>query len=561
MIENIARNGVPELMGEGMVGRPIFGRPVFIIACPRSGTSLLFETLAQSPDLWTIGQESHVVIEGIQKLQASRRGWDSNRLTAEDADPETVRLLTEGFVARLRNRDGQRPAAGAVGLRFLEKTPRNCLRVPFLAAAFPDAFFLHLYRDPRETISSMLDAWRSHRFVTFPNLPGWQGPPWSMLLVPGWRELAGKGLAEIVARQWSTATDQLLDDLTALSPDRWCVASYDRLISEPQAEIQRLCELIGVDWDRRLSAPLPLSRTILNSPETEKWRHNSEELAAVMPMIAETVQRARALAPAPSSKPRRRSSARKAPASVIEKQSPPQSLFVISLPRSLSSLTYHVARNVLGLAEPVWTSSGEVLNNDSYAMYGGPAHDEGRKFTRPAEETRVVGRLFAFLDQMVKPVGFAYKDVVQPFVVSQWLTAADRGLAVLRIRRPLVDVAMSMLSMRWLYPARSRTSPGSDELATAFLRGLLEAEAALDRVPAVEVEYDDLVRDEAGLRNALRKLAPGRALPEVRYVTAQFRRECEDKLVRRQGEDYQLMSEKLEAVRRAAASSSLIEIA
>ena len=538
---------------DGVPGGSIFDRPVFIVACPRSGTSLLFETLAQAPGLWTIGGESHSVIEGVRKLQPSQRGWDSSRLTAEDADPETVRLLTEGLLTRLRNRDGQRPSAGAMGLRLLEKTPRNCLRVPFLTAAFPDALFVYLSRDPRETVSSMLDAWRSGRFVTFPDLPGWKGPPWSLLLVPGWRDLAGKDLAEIVARQWSAATDQLLADLAALPPNRWCTASYDRLVSEPQAEVQRLCAFIGADWDRTLSAPLPLSRTILTSPEPGKWRHNGEALEAVMPLITETVQRARALSPSPSSKYRRQRSARRALVSVVEKLPPPRSLFVISLPRSLSSLTYHVAREALGLGEPVWTSDGEVLNNDRYVMYGGPAHDAGCKFTRPAEEASAARRLYAFLDQMVKPAGFAYKDVVQPFVVAEWLTTADRELAVLRIRRPLVDVALSMLSMRWLYPARPRASPGPDELATAFLRGLLEAEAALDAVSAEEVEYDGLVHDETALRNALQKLAPGRALPEVRYVTPEFRQVREERLSRRQGERYQLIREKLDALRQAVA--------
>src|SRR6202007_1022499 len=96
---------------------------------------------------------------------------------------------------QMRDRGGH-PAAH---LRLLEKTPKNALRVPFLAAAFPDAIFVSLYRDPRETLSSMLDAWRSGQFVTYPGLPEWSGPPWSLLLIPGWPALAGRPLSEIVA--------------------------------------------------------------------------------------------------------------------------------------------------------------------------------------------------------------------------------------------------------------------------------------------------------------------------------------------------------------------------
>jgi hypothetical protein len=249
--------------------------------------------MAQAPGLWTIGGESHDVIEGIPKLHPSWRGWESNCLTAEDADVETARLLGERFLARLRNRDGQRPPGGTAGLRFLEKTPRNVLRIPFLATAFPDALFLHLYRDPLATVSSMLDFWRSRRAISYPRLPGWEGPPWSLLLVPAWQELRGKSLAEIVARQWAAATSRLLDDLEALPLGRRVVVTYDHLVSDPQSEIRRLCGFIGVDWDRELTVPLRLSRSTLTPPAPEKWRHNREELDPVIPLISETAQRAR----------------------------------------------------------------------------------------------------------------------------------------------------------------------------------------------------------------------------------------------------------------------------
>ena len=43
-------------------------RPVIILSPPRSGSTLLFEALARSPDLWTIGGESHAVFEGLLDL-------------------------------------------------------------------------------------------------------------------------------------------------------------------------------------------------------------------------------------------------------------------------------------------------------------------------------------------------------------------------------------------------------------------------------------------------------------------------------------------------------------
>ncbi|HEY0514863.1 MAG TPA: TIGR03032 family protein, partial [Thermoanaerobaculia bacterium] len=269
-----------------------FARPVFIVCPPRSGSSLLFETLSQSPSVWTVGGESHGLIEGIPALQPGRRGWDSNRLTAADARAGIVERLTDAFFLSLRDRDARRPAAGAEDLRLLEKTPKNALRVPFLAAAFPDARFVYLYRNPREAINSIYEAWQSGRFVTYPQLPGWTGLPWSLLLVPGWRELAGRPLAEIAARQWAIATDELLGDLEALPPERWCVANYGRLVSEPREEVERLRGFLGIDWDRELAAPLPLSRHTVTPPERGKWRRNADVLEPAFPLAAAAAERA-----------------------------------------------------------------------------------------------------------------------------------------------------------------------------------------------------------------------------------------------------------------------------
>ncbi len=274
-----------------------FERPVFIVSPPRSGSSLLFETLAQSPSVWTVGGESHSLIEGIPALQPRHRDWESNRLTAEDALPATRERLIDAFFLGLRDREGRRPVAGAENLRLLEKTPKNSLRVPFLAAAFPDALFVYLYRNPRESINSMYEAWLSGRFVTYPQLPGWppEQTPWSLLLVPGWRQLADRELPEIAARQWEIATRLLLADLEALPAERWCLANYGRLVTEPQAEIERLCGFLGLGWDRELKAPLPLSAHTLTPPEPGKWRRNAALLDPVFPLAAATAQRALAM--------------------------------------------------------------------------------------------------------------------------------------------------------------------------------------------------------------------------------------------------------------------------
>ena len=70
-------------------------RPVFILTPPRAGSTLLFKVLADAPDAWTIGGESHRVIEDIPALDPRRRGFDSVTLS----NPSLVLSLTPSWEA------------------------------------------------------------------------------------------------------------------------------------------------------------------------------------------------------------------------------------------------------------------------------------------------------------------------------------------------------------------------------------------------------------------------------------------------------------------------------
>jgi len=271
-------------------GETAFDRPVFIMSPPRSGSTLLFETLAQARGVYTIGGESHALIEGVPELNVIAHNYDSNQLDASVATPELAEKLRQRFASELRDRDGMRFNGAPV--RMLEKTPKNSLRIPFLAKVFPQARFVFLHRDVRETLSSMIEAWRSGRFATYKALPGWRGElPWSLLLTPGWRELDKLPLSEIVAAQWEIATRILLDDLAAIPRERITIARYDSLLSNPMGEIAHLCESLDFAWDRTLDK-LPLSRYTVTPPDPDKWKRHEAEILAVLPTIAVTVERA-----------------------------------------------------------------------------------------------------------------------------------------------------------------------------------------------------------------------------------------------------------------------------
>ncbi len=277
-----------------------FDRPVFIIAAPRSGSTLLFETLAENRIFWTLGDESHRQIEGIPALHPRAHNYTSNRLGTEHATAEIAQALHSAFRADLRDGEGNRfldmpPGDRPAKVRFLEKTPKNALRIPFLRALFPDARFVYLYRNPRDNLSSLLDSWRSGRFKTYPDLPGWTGTPWSHLLTPGWQVLNGKPLAEIVAAQWRTTHEIILRDLADIPDAQWHLLDYDALLENTGVELERLCQFCEIPFGPRMrelaAQPLKPSRYTLTAPDPEKWRKNAAELEIALPLVTDIAER------------------------------------------------------------------------------------------------------------------------------------------------------------------------------------------------------------------------------------------------------------------------------
>ena len=276
-----------------------FQRPIFIVAAPRSGSTMLFETLCANAAIWSTGDESHQTFESIPELGIAAHGFDSNALSAADASPEVLQRLKLDFLHQFHDAaGGRRPQT----LRFLEKTPKNALRIPFLRVAFPDAIFIHLVREPRPNLGSIIDAWQSGRFVTYRDLPDWPGPPWSLLLIPGWRNLAGQPLAAIAAAQWAAGHQAILEGLADLPPNRQCRVRYEDLLQNKAGELQRLCEFAGIPFGPRMqqlcTGDLPLSRYTLSHPDPEKWRRHEAEIEAVMPQVATVAERLDVAVPA-----------------------------------------------------------------------------------------------------------------------------------------------------------------------------------------------------------------------------------------------------------------------
>jgi hypothetical protein len=140
----------------------------------------------------------------------------------------------------------------------------------------------------------MIEAWLSGGFRTYPRLPGWEGQPWSLLLVPGWDKLKGLPLQQIVARQWATTTEVLLEDLARVPREQLRGVVSSEFLASPQDSVGRLAASLGIGWDRAIGTRLPLSKTTVSRPRPDKWRSIEPVIEEVWPLVEAADKRARA---------------------------------------------------------------------------------------------------------------------------------------------------------------------------------------------------------------------------------------------------------------------------
>jgi LPS sulfotransferase NodH len=246
-------------------------RPIFVLGCPRSGTTLLLQALLQSPELRSVQSEGHILWDAYHHPR--ERGWDSDALGTEDVSAREREYIY--LAVRLWTR----------GRRFVDKTPESCLRIPYLEALFPEAHYVFLRRRAADNVNSLIEGWRARpRFVKY-RLPS--GHPWSFVLVPGWKELVGTPLEEVCARQYVACNEAVLDARGKIEPSRWHELAYEELVAAPGEILGGLFEALGLllpsDLDRVLGTP---TRTTLTDPRPEKWREqNREAIERILPLV------------------------------------------------------------------------------------------------------------------------------------------------------------------------------------------------------------------------------------------------------------------------------------
>ncbi|MGZ5340792.1 MAG: TIGR03032 family protein, partial [Solirubrobacterales bacterium] len=135
----------------------------------------------------------------------------------------------------------------------------------------------------------------SGEMVSHPDLPDWRGQPWSGPLIPGWEELRGKDLSEIVARQWAVITEILLGDLEQLDAGRWAVTDHTALLVDPATHVDRVCEFLGIEPSEEITAPLRMVREELQTADRRIRQGPSPAIEHVRPKAIELEQKTREL--------------------------------------------------------------------------------------------------------------------------------------------------------------------------------------------------------------------------------------------------------------------------
>ena len=189
---------------------------------------------------------------------------------------------------------------GAEPFRILEKTPAIALRAAFLNALFPDALFVHLVRDGRANVSSMIEQlqhfeitphWDQSavRWRSFSQLPGW-------LLWPGWRADLDRPIEEIAASWYIASTQTALDDLAHLNdPARVYSLNYEEFIADPVKFVGEICAFADLPFDTALHTRsvgrLPHAASV-SRPSADKWRRlYPEQIERVTLLLAPQLQR------------------------------------------------------------------------------------------------------------------------------------------------------------------------------------------------------------------------------------------------------------------------------
>lgn len=230
-------------------------RPIFVVGMPRSGTTLVEQILSSHRSVHGAGE-----LAEIQDIadQLSHRGTSLNQpLDLANVGQQQLAAAAAQYLEVL---NGQSPEA----LRVVDKMPMNFWHLGLISLLFPNAYVIHMQRDPRDVCLSMY-------FQRFSN---------SMSFTTDLRELAEYYLAySTIMEYWKTVLDIRILNI-----------QYEQLIDDQEQMIHKIIDYCGLDWDERCLQFYMTDRDVhtpsydqVRQPMYRKsvgrWKHYEPELA------------------------------------------------------------------------------------------------------------------------------------------------------------------------------------------------------------------------------------------------------------------------------------------
>jgi hypothetical protein len=217
---------------------------VFIVGCPRSGTTLLRRLVDTHPHIAIIHQSRFIpnfferrrglTPEGLVTTKLVDRLLEARGVKNLETSREMLESLVEAgeplsystFITGVFDLYGKGQGKRLVG----DKTPAYVRRIPTLHALWPEARFVHLIRDGRDVCMSAIN-WRKadHALGRFST---WGVDPITTAAV--WWE-------------WHVRLGR--EDGGSLAPKLYHEVRYEALVSEPAKECEKLCSFLDLPYD------------------------------------------------------------------------------------------------------------------------------------------------------------------------------------------------------------------------------------------------------------------------------------------------------------------------
>ena len=149
-------------------------RPVFLMGCPRSGTTLLSAMLHAHPEI-AVAPETRFLLPAYERREefgdltvAANRRRLGEFITGRGTLFKDLRIDRDAVIEAVAaapptlgsavSRVWQQFAADRGASRWIEKRPAYWRHIPTLLRLFPDAQIVHLVRDPRAVVASLLQV-------------------------------------------------------------------------------------------------------------------------------------------------------------------------------------------------------------------------------------------------------------------------------------------------------------------------------------------------------------------------------------------------------------------